>query len=229
MREIILDTETTGLDPAVGHRIVEIGAVEVVDGNRTGRVFHYYLNPERSMPKEAERVHGLGDEFLADKPLFKEIAKEMLEFFADSTLVINNAGFDLKFINAELAKIRKQPLSQKIVDTLEIARKKFPGAKANLDALCSRFGINRAHRDKHGALLDAELLADVYERLMGRETSLLALFMPAMKEGAQQQSTVNMEKIDFPLRQFSANADEKEAHKALLREFKVDPIWAKYS
>ncbi|MCA8869652.1 MAG: DNA polymerase III subunit epsilon [Rhodobacteraceae bacterium] len=168
MREIVLDTETTGLDPFSGDRIVEIGAIELFNHMPTGAIYHQYINPERSMPEEAFAVHGLGDEFLADKPVFAMIADAFLEFVGDARLVIHNASFDMKFINAELGWLDRQhlPMSQAI-DTLEIARKRFPGAQNSLDALCRRFAVDNAAREKHGALLDSELLAEVYLELIG--------------------------------------------------------------
>ena len=174
MREIVLDTETTGFDPATGDRIVEIGCVELVDHLPTGRSFQAYLNPERLVPIETQRVHGLTDEFLADKPLFAHIAEEMLEFLGDAPLVIHNAGFDLKFVNSELHRIGKPPIPYgRAIDTIEIAKAKIPGARYSLDELCKRFGIDLTARSKHGALLDAELTARVYLELVGgRQTHL---------------------------------------------------------
>jgi DNA polymerase III subunit epsilon len=166
-REIVLDTETTGLDPFKGHRLVEIGCVELVNCLPTGREFHCYLNPERAMAPEAFAVHGLSTQFLAQFKLFSERAPEFLAFIGRTRLVIHNAGFDLKFLNAELSWLGLESLSNPIVDTLLIARKKFPGSPANLDALCRRFGVDHKSRDKHGALLDAQLLAQVYLELQG--------------------------------------------------------------
>ena len=163
MREIVLDTETTGLDPNDGHRIVEIGGVEIYNGLPTGKTYHQYINPERDMPAEAFAVHGLSDDFLKDKPKFSEIADDFLRFVRDTQLVIHNAVFDLKFINAELAWAYKITIPlQKAVDTLQIARKKFPGSPASLDALCRRFNIDNSTRTQHGALLDSRILAEVY-------------------------------------------------------------------
>ena len=168
MREIVLDTETTGLDPATGDRIVEIGAIELWNHLPTGKTFHKYLNPERNMPEEAQAVHGLTEEFLKDKPVFSQIADDFLAFLKESKLVIHNASFDMKFINAELALVEKTRLPvNKAIDTLGIARKKFPGSPASLDALCRRFNIDNSARKLHGALLDAEILAEVYLELIG--------------------------------------------------------------
>ena len=168
MREIVLDTETTGLDPETGDRLVEIGAVELVGHMPTGEQYHQYINPERSVPEEAIQVHGLTDDFLRDKPKFAEVAQDFLDFIGDAKLVIHNAAFDMKFLNAEL---RWQNMPQidysRAVDTLEIARKKFPGSPASLDALCRRYGIDNSARTLHGALLDSEILADVYLELIG--------------------------------------------------------------
>ena len=168
MREIVLDTETTGFEPSEGHRIVEIGAVELFNHLPTGRTYHQYLNPERSMPKEAFEVHGLGDDFLRDKPLFKSAAQAFLNFIADAQLVIHNAAFDMKFLNAELKSAGLAPLPfARATDTLMLARSKFPGSPASLDALCRRFGVDNSAREKHGALLDSEILAEVYLELIG--------------------------------------------------------------
>ena len=168
MREIVLDTETTGLDPQAGDRIVEIGAVELENHLPTGRTFHKYINPKRDMPAEAYAVHGLSIEFLSDKPVFEAIAGSFNEFIEDARLVIHNASFDMKFINAELgwASLKAIPMAQAL-DTLDLARRKFPGAQNSLDALCRRFGIDNSAREKHGALLDSELLAEVYLELIG--------------------------------------------------------------
>jgi len=167
-REIVFDTETTGLDPTTGDRMVEIGCVEMIGRVPTGATFHAYYNPERDMPSEAERVHGLSSAFLSSKPLFRDSVDELLEFLADSPLVAHNAGFDFGFLNAELALIGREAIAmERMVDTVAIARKRHPGAKNSLDALCTRYGIDRSHRVKHGALLDAELLAQVYIELTG--------------------------------------------------------------
>jgi DNA polymerase-3 subunit epsilon len=168
MREIVLDTETTGFEPSEGHRIVEIGAVELFNHLPTGRTYHQYINPQRPMPKEAFEVHGLGDDFLRDKPLFREVGRAFLDFIGDARLVIHNAAFDMRFLNAELewAGLPGLP-SDRATDTLMIARQKFPGAPASLDALCRRFGVDNSAREKHGALLDSEILAEVYLELIG--------------------------------------------------------------
>ena len=176
MREIVFDTETTGFEPGEGHRIVEIGLVELMDHFPTGRSKQFYLNPERDVPIESQRVHGLSAEFLSDKPLFAHVVEEFLEFVGDAVLVIHNASFDMKFINAELTRVGRTPLSMaRTVDTIEIAKRKIPGARYSLDELCKRFGIDLTARSKHGALLDAELTAQVYLELVGGRQRGLAL------------------------------------------------------
>jgi DNA polymerase-3 subunit epsilon len=176
MREIVFDTETTGFEPGEGHRIVEIGLVELEDHFPTGRSLQFYLNPERDVPIESQRVHGLSAEFLSDKPLFAHVADEFLEFIGDAVLVIHNASFDMKFINAELTRAGKTPLSMaRTIDTIEIAKRRFPGARYSLDELCRRFSIDLTVRTKHGALLDAELTAQVYLELVGGRQRGLAL------------------------------------------------------
>jgi DNA polymerase-3 subunit epsilon len=189
MREIVLDTETTGLDPADGHRIVEIGCVELIDHLPSGNVFHRYLNPERPVPIESQRVHGLSDEFLADKPLFADVADEFQEFLGDAPLIIHNASFDIKFLNAELLRVTRPGIPiARAIDTIEIAKAKIPGARYSLDELCKRFGIDLSARTKHGALLDAELTARVYLELVGgRQTRLM--LAPRDSEGTTVQLT----------------------------------------
>ena len=176
MREIVFDTETTGFEPGDGHRVVEIGCVELLGHFPTGRTYQTYLNPERLVPIESQRVHGLSDEFLADKPLFANIVEEFLAFIGDATLVIHNASFDIKFINAELTRTGHAaiPLARAI-DTLEIAKRKLPGARYSLDELCKRFGVDLTARAKHGALLDADLTAQIYLELIGGRQKGLAL------------------------------------------------------
>lgn len=189
LREIVLDTETTGLEPADGHRIVEIGAVELFNHVPTGRTYHQYINPERPVPKEAFEVHGLGDDFLRDKPVFKAIGQTFLEFIEESPLVIHNAAFDMKFLNAELAWAGLSRLSaDRALDTLMIARKKYPGSPASLDALCRRFGVDNSTREKHGALLDSEILAEVYLELIGgRQPDLVLAGQAGQKSGTVDQ------------------------------------------
>src|ERR1700744_6266381 len=176
MREIVLDTETTGLDPLRGDRLVEVGCGEIFNGLPPGQIFHRHINPERDMPAEAFAVHGLSSEFLADKPLFTEVVGEFLEFIADAPLVIHNASFDIGFINAELDRIKRPAIARdRLVDTLLLARRKHPGVSNRLDDLCSRYAIDNSRRTKHGALLDAELLAEVYVDLIGARQSQLVL------------------------------------------------------
>ncbi len=224
-REIVLDTETTGLDPFSGHRIVEIGCVEVVGGVRTGIFFHCYLNPQRDMPPEAFRVHGLSSEFLADKPIFAEKVDDFLEFVSDSQLVIHNAAFDMKFINFELDKLGfPEIMMDRAIDTVLIARKKFPGSPASLDALCKRFNIDISARTKHGALLDAELLADVYLDLMGGRQSMLVLDEVKQNITANTQA-IGYNKTNLEARIFKISLEEEQAHKIMLMKLK-NPIWA---
>jgi len=189
MREIVFDTETTGFEPSDGHRIVEVGCVELMDHIPTGRTLQFYLNPERDVPIESQRVHGLSNEFLADKALFAHVVEEFLEFLGDAPLVIHNASFDIKFINAELERVSRPriPLSRAI-DTIEIAKRKIPGARYSLDELCKRFGVDLSARTKHGALLDAQLTAEIYLELIGgRQRGLmLAPVEIAAAQGAEQ-------------------------------------------
>ena len=230
MREIALDTETTGLDPFSGHRIVEIGCVEMENHIRTGNVFHAYLNPERDMPIEAEKVHGLSAEFLSDKPKFPAVAASFLEFIGDAQLVIHNASFDMKFINAELEWIGMASLPMaRATDTVVMARKKFPGQPANLDALCRRFNIDLSARTKHGALLDAELLADVYLELMGgRQTAMRLAAEAAEANQAEEGDLAFVGYANMPERHFPPSSEERAAHEAMLEKIN-DPIWKKIS
>ncbi len=223
MREIALDTETTGLDPNSGHRIVEIGAVEMINHVRTGNHFHVYLNPERDMPQEAEQVHGLSIEFLHDKPLFSDVAASFIEFMQDSLLVIHNAQFDMKFLNAELARLKRPVLSmERTLDTVLMARQKYPGQPANLDALCKRFSIDLSARSKHGALLDAELLAEVYLELRGGRQSMLGL--EAAASPVRPESPAARKQQTVPQREFPPSAEELQAHQQMRQAIK-DPIW----
>ncbi|OAN50386.1 DNA polymerase III subunit epsilon [Paramagnetospirillum marisnigri] len=223
MREIVLDTETTGFDPLSGHRLVEIGCVELFNHLPTGEVFHRYLNPERDMPEEAFKVHGLSAEFLSDKPLFAEVVSDFMAFIADSVLVIHNAEFDMRFINAELARLGFQtlPMSRSI-DTVAMARKRFPGAQANLDALCRRFDIDNTHRTHHGALLDAELLAEVYLQLIGGRQPGLELGVSKASGPAEGERRI--ERVARPARSFAPTEDEAQAHATFLGKLK-NPIW----
>jgi DNA polymerase-3 subunit epsilon len=235
MREIALDTETTGLDPASGHRVVEIGCVEMVGHIRTGNHFHTYLNPERDMPPEAERIHGLSSTFLKDKPTFKVVARAFLEFIGDAPLVIHNASFDLKFLNAELNAL-DLPLIDfaRATDTVLIARKMFPGSPANLDALCKRFAIDLSARTKHGALLDAELLADVYLELNGGRQSSLLGAKQVTEDSATHHASPTTPDLAFtghtalPARNFPPSSEERAAHKAMVEKIK-GAIWSSAS
>jgi DNA polymerase III subunit epsilon len=221
MREIVLDTETTGLDPAEGHRLVEIGCIELENHIPTGRIFHSYLNPERDMPTAAFNVHGLSEDFLADKPLFAAVADDFLTFIEDGTLVIHNAAFDLGFLNAELARLSRAAIAAtRAVDTISMARRKFPGAQANLDALCRRFGIDNSGRTKHGALLDAELLAEVYLELIGGRQPGLGL---ALTPGATRAIS-EAERVFREPRPHGPSADEIVAHETFLAAIK-NPLW----
>jgi DNA polymerase III subunit epsilon len=220
MREIVLDTETTGLDPADGHRIVEIGCIELVNHMPTGRVFHRHVNPERDMPEEAYAVHGLSAEFLAKHPPFAVHVEELLEFVGDGRLIIHNAEFDLKFLNAELRRLGKEKLRCEVEDTLALARRRFPGAQASLDALCRRFAIDLTARTRHGALLDCELLAAVYLELIGgRQPGLEFVADAAALAGA-----VAVARPIRPARPHAASAEELAAHAAMLALLKA-PIW----
>jgi DNA polymerase-3 subunit epsilon len=226
MREIVFDTETTGLDPQRGDRMVEIGCFEMVNRVATGRTFHAYFNPERSMPAEAEAVHGLSDAFLADKPRFAERAAELLAFLADSPLVAHNAGFDFGFLNAELAICGLESVCKsRMVDTVALARVRHPGAKLSLDALCSRYGIDRSHRTKHGALLDAELLAQVYVELRGGRQIGLELAAEAEDAIAVAAVVVRAERIFRPARPHAASPAELAAHAQFLGTIK-SPLWS---
>jgi DNA polymerase-3 subunit epsilon len=221
-REIALDTETTGLDPAMGDRVVEIGCVEMVGRVRTGRHFQVYLNPERAMPEGAFRVHGLSDAFLKDKPRFAEVAQDFLTFIEDAPLVIHNAQFDMKFLNAELKRAGLPLLPiERAVDTISIARRKFPGAPAKLDALCKRYAIDTSARTLHGALLDAELLADVYLELMGGRQESMML----NAQSATTQASVGIVAVAIAYRRFDPTPEELSAHAEFLKRLK-QPLWA---
>jgi DNA polymerase-3 subunit epsilon len=225
MREISLDTETTGLNPSDGHRIVEIGCVEMINRVRTGKTYQAYLNPQRDMPEKALSIHGLSEEFLKDKPLFEDIADEFLEFIGDSPLVIHNASFDMRFINFELKWIKREVVPfERAIDTLTIARKKFPGAPASLDALCRRYEIDISRRTKHGALLDAEMLADMYRELMGGGQEAMNLNSGAQKKNIK--SEINTNKI-LTKRPHSATVEELELHQQFVEKEVKDPLWAK--
>jgi DNA polymerase-3 subunit epsilon len=225
MREIVLDTETTGLDPAGGDRIVEIGCIELIDHFPTGADFHVYINPERDMPEEAEKVHGLSATFLADKPVFADIAAGFLDFIGDAALVIHNAAFDMKFLNAELARLNLATLPDaRAIDTLAMARIKYPGSRVSLDELCKRFSIDATSRTKHGALIDADLLAQVYlELLGGRQKRFVLAPADAAIAMAEESRTVRMRPEPLPS---LITPEEREAHAAFVKkELGEAAIW----
>ncbi len=228
LREIVFDTETTGLSPENGDRLVEIGAVELINHIPTGKTYHQYINPERSVPEEVVAVHGLTEEFLKDFPVFADVAQDFVDFVGDDgILVAHNASFDIKFVNFELKKLGKPEYEwDRVVDTLEIARQKFPGSKNNLDALCKRFNIDNSHRTKHGALLDAELLADVYLELLGGAE-------PSMQLGAENNKAVHnadgavfaAERKMREQRVFNISAEEEAEHLAFLQSKIKNALW----
>lgn len=223
MREIVLDTETTGFDPYDGHRVVEIGCVELINLLPTGRSFQAYVNPQRSMPLEAFQVHGLSDQFLADKPLFAAIAADFLDFIGDARLVAHNADFDMRFINWELtnAGLAALPMNR-VRDTVSMARRALPGMRVTLDNLCRRFNIDLSARQKHGALLDAELLAEVYLELSGGRQNRLALAAEqSAKDGAAPAASKAAAR---PRRHFAPSKEEQAAHQAFIGRLK-DPLW----
>ena len=225
MREIVLDTETTGLDPLRGDRLVEIGCVEIFNRMPTGQTFHRHLNPERDMPAEAFAVHGLSSEFLADKPLFDEVVEDFLEFIADSPLVIHNASFDIGFINAELDRVKRTLIPRdRLVDTLMLARRKHPGVSNRLDDLCSRYAIDNSRRTKHGALLDAELLAEVYIDLIGARQSQLILASEARDSRAGGYGEMPRRQRPSPLALRITEAD-RAAHRDFIATLGDKPIW----
>ena len=230
MREIVFDTETTGLDPKSGDRMVEIGCLEMVNRVATGESFHCYFNPERDMPPEAEEVHGLSATFLSDKPLFADQAEALLAFLGDAPLVAHNAGFDFGFLNTELELCGREAISlDRMVDTIQIARKRHPGAKLSLDALCTRYGIDRSHRTKHGALLDAELLAQVYVELTGgRQIGLeLAGDAEATPQSAEHDQSSPVRRATGARREprpHTASAAELARHKEFVEGLE-EPLW----
>ena len=229
MREIVLDTETTGLDPQDGHRIVEIGAVELHNHVPTGNVYHQYINPLITMPDQAFAIHGLSDEFLSDKPKFSEIAKEFLDFIGSAKLVIHNAAFDIKFINAELKSIDEEEITfDRATDTLAIARKKFPGSPASLDSLCRRFKIDNSARVVHGALLDSQILAEVYLELVGGKQPDFALNIANVSNENnnsifhEKRARVRKEKLKSRL-----TTEEKANHENFIKELGNTSMWSK--
>jgi len=228
MREIVFDTETTGLDPYQGHRLIEIGCIELVNRFPTGQTFHRHLNPERDVPAEAFAIHGLSYDFLRSKPAFADIAVDLLAFVGDAPLVAHNASFDLGFLNAELERVKQAGIPRdRLIDTLQLARRKYPGSSNRLDDLCARFGIDNSRRTKHGALLDAELLAEVYVELIGARQAQLGLV--AVTAVPITVSNINIplktRPIPLPLR---VTDIERAAHRALVAELGVKAIWNDY-
>ncbi|HRN88123.1 MAG TPA: DNA polymerase III subunit epsilon [Hyphomicrobium sp.] len=230
LREIVLDTETTGLDPRKGDRLIEIGCIEIVNRIPTGREFHKFINPERSVPAEAEAVHGLSTQFLLDKPLFAEVAGDFLEFIAGDTLVIHNATFDVGFLNAELERLKLGPIAMsRVIDTLQLARRKHPAGPNSLDALCKRYGIDNSKRIKHGALMDSLLLAEVYVELLGERQATLGL-------GSNRGSGTRDARLSGPAKPNARptalaprlSAAEIEAHRAFVQTLGENALWNRY-
>ena len=227
MREIVLDTETTGLDPFSGHRLVEVGCIELINRIPSGQTFHCYLNPERGMPEEAFAVHGLSEQFLKDKSLFAEIADELLSFLGDAPLVIHNAGFDIAFLNAEFERMGRPPIGrERMIDTLLIARRKHPGGSNRLDDLCARYAIDNSRRTKHGALLDAELLAEVYVELIDARQAQLVLSRAVAPMLASGEPIIVRERA-VPLEPRITDED-KAAHRAFVATLGENAIWRDY-
>lgn len=230
MREIVLDTETTGLEAYGGDRLVEIGCVEMVNRILTGNVFHVYINPQRDMPQEAFNVHGLSTEFLSDKPIFSQVADEFLEFIQNDTLVIHNAAFDIGFLNAELERLGRPTIARdRVIDTLALARRKHPGGGNRLDDLMNRYGIDSSRRVKHGALLDAELLAEVYSELLGGRQATLIGLVEETTEAPRlvvEARAAHPRPVPLPAR---LSAAESEAHAAFVAALGEKAIWLKYA
>jgi len=229
MREIVLDTETTGLDPLAGHRVVEVGCIELFNTVATGKTFHAYFNPQMIMPVGAQDIHGLTDEFLADKPLFADRVDEFLAFVGDAQLVIHNAQFDIGFLNAELERAGKPVLTNAYIDTVSMARRKMPGQRVSLDALCERFGIDNSSRTKHGALLDSELLAEVYIELIGGKQAALVLEAVAVQmngngEVADIDISIGARPIALPPR---LSETDRAAHAGLVTTLGEKALWLK--
>ena len=223
LREVVIDTETTGLDHRQGDKIIEIGCIELINRVKTGQFFHSYINPKKRVSNAAFNVHGISNEFLAEKPLFSDIAQDFATFIQDSTLVIHNAKFDIGFINNEFSLIGMPKISiNTVVDTLLLARKKYPGAPANLDALCKRFNINLDKRDKHGALIDSELLAMVYIEIIGRKQEKFSF-----KSTQPQAINKSENSINFPSRKFSLTNLEETLHQDMLKEL-TKAVWNKH-
>jgi DNA polymerase-3 subunit epsilon len=228
MREIIFDTETTGLNPAGGDRMVEIGCIEIVNRVETGRTFHAYFNPERPMPSEAEAVHGLSDTFLSDKPSFMDKVEELLAFIGDSPLVAHNAAFDFGFLNHELQRCARDPVCMsRMIDTLALARSRHPGAKHSLDALCTRFGVDRSQRVKHGALLDAQLLTQVYVELTGGRQIGLSLGSVAATVEVETVAMSQSERVVRPPRPHAPSEEERTRHRSFIAKL-TSPLWERF-
>lgn len=227
IREIVLDTETTGLSAAKGDRLVEIGCVELINHIPTGKTFHKYCNPERDMPEEAFKVHGLSEEFLADKPLFKSIAQEFVDFIEDSVLIIHNAPFDMGFLQAELEWSKFPRIENNVIDTVLLARQKHPGARVNLDALCRNYGIDLSRRTLHGALLDSEILAEVYLELIGGRQVAFSLAQDTKDEAgiSVSERAVKQRPNALPLR---LNEEQRQSHKDFVAGISDAPLWQKY-
>jgi DNA polymerase III subunit epsilon len=226
MRELVLDTETTGLDPKDGHRVIELACVELINFIPTGAYWHWYFNPQRDVPKAATDVHGLTAQFLADKPLIGDVAQEILDALGDARLIIHNAPFDMGFLNHEFGRLGLPPLDmERVTDTLALARRKHPGSPNNLDALCRRYGIDNGARTKHGALLDSELLADVYLRLIGAEQAGLDLATQATTTAAEAESAVQVRPKPLPP---LISPEEEAAHTAFVTSFGEKGIWNRY-
>ncbi len=229
IREIVLDTETTGLSHAEGDRLVEIGCVELLNHIPSGKNFHVYINPQRSMPQEAFRVHGLSEEFLSDKPLFKSLAEEFRTFIDDARLIIHNAPFDMGFLNAELGWAGLPTLDNEVIDTVMLARKKHPGARVSLDALCKHYGIDNSRRTLHGALLDSEILAEVYLELIGGKQVSLALMAEVESDGSDALAT-RIAALPRPMALPSrVTAAEAAAHEAFVGKMGESAIWTQYA
>lgn len=229
IREIVLDTETTGLSPQGGDRLVEIGCVELINHIPTGKHFHVYINPQRSMPEEAFRVHGLSEEFLSDKPVFTAVAEEFRAFIGDATLVIHNAPFDMGFLNAQLEAAGMGRLGNPVIDTVMVARQKHPGARVSLDALCKHYGIDNSRRTLHGALLDSEILAEVYLELIGgKQVSLALVAEVEVTTIGTSQTRIAVAPRPVPLPGRTSEA-EAEAHAAFIAKMGDSAIWARYA
>ena len=227
MREIVLDTETTGLKPEEGHRIIEIGALEMINHVPTGKTLHLYINPERDIEADAIAIHGITNERVANEPVFADIADQFLEFIGDAKMVIHNARFDMGLINAELERLGRPPLPlDQAIDTLDMARRRFPGGQASLDALCRKFNIDNSHRELHGAMIDTDLLADVYIELIGGKQPGLSLAGPDQQPAPTATTTAETVKTQREPRPHAPQPHELEAHKAFVATLK-EPLWDK--